>query len=337
MTLRSIFAIATLAGGMMLSSSAAWAWGHQAHAAIDRAAIAALPADGPTFLKSYSQEIGDLSTLPDTWRRTSEPFSRIEEDPNHGWFRERFTFLHPLPRSRYAFILALYRQQQQVAKTNPEAAKWINVRWTGTLPYAAMEQYGHLVSEFRQLRAAQAEANAPMVKALEDASMMSVVRLGHYIGDGAQPLHDSMNSDGWIGPDPKGYTRSGAIHGLFETTYVAAIDLTTQDVMAHMQPLGHQHADLFDGVIAYLNGNGAHMEEVFQLEKRGALADPKDKQARALIYGQTGLGASMLRDMIYRAWRESASDPQGLPNPLDTNAPDYDPATGSAPPPVSAK
>jgi hypothetical protein len=314
---------------------AAFAWGHQAHAAIDRAAIAGLPADGPLFLRAQAEYIAASATLPDSWRNASEPFAKIEEDPNHGWFRERFAFLKPIPRSRFAFILALYRENQRVAATDPAAARWINVRWTGTLPYAALEQYGQLVSEMRQLRAARAAGKTDAARFLEQNCAFAVTRLGHYIGDGAMPLHDSQNSDGWVGPNPKGYTTDHSIHGRFESDYVAAIGLTEADVARHMAPMGHATGDVFDAVLAYLDRNGAKMELVYQLDKRGAFRDPQDRQARDLVYAQTGGGASMLRDLIYRAWLESARTPPAVvPSPLDPANPDYDPTTGSAPAPV---
>ncbi|MCE4551682.1 hypothetical protein [Xanthomonas hortorum] len=93
-----LFAAATCSGN-------AAAWGHRAHAAIDSAAVQALPDDGPAFLKQYAQVIADGATLPDGWRSESEPFLKIEEDPNHGWFREQFSFMQHPPRSRYAFVL----------------------------------------------------------------------------------------------------------------------------------------------------------------------------------------------------------------------------------------
>lgn len=51
--------------------------------------------------------IAGSASIPDTWRGASEPFSKIEEDPNHGWFREQFVFMKEVPRSRYEFVLEL--------------------------------------------------------------------------------------------------------------------------------------------------------------------------------------------------------------------------------------
>lgn len=331
-TIRPLIA-ALLGCGLTLSATPALAWGHQAHAVIDRAAIEALPADGPVFLKDHLDYITGSATLPDKWRNATEPFAKIEEDPNHGWFREQFAFLKPLPRSRYAFILALYREHLRLKDRDPATAARMNVRWTGTLPYAAMEQYGQMVAEMRLLRAARAKGEAAQARILKQNIAHSVVRLGHYIGDGSQPLHNSVNSDGWRGDNPRGYTIDRKIHGKFESDYVAAIGLGVADIRPVMAAPDALAGDLFDQVLAYLDRSGGRMERVYVLEKRGALADPQDAEARRLVYDTAAAGAAMLRDMIARGWREAATTPTAA-DPLDPANPAYDPETGSAPPPV---
>jgi hypothetical protein len=97
-----------------------------------------LPDDGPVFLKKYADYIAGSASIPDTWRQASEPFSKIEEDPNHGWFREQFSFMTEVPRSRYEFVLALYRENLRIEKSDPENAHRMNVRWTGMPPPRSM-------------------------------------------------------------------------------------------------------------------------------------------------------------------------------------------------------
>lgn len=320
---------ALLAAALLLAPAPALAWGQRAHAAIDRAALAALPADGPLFLRRYADTIADSATLPDTWRAVSEPFSKIEEDPNHGWFREQFAFLHPIPRSRYAFVIALYREHERLKTGDPARAARTNVRWTGTLPYAAMESYGRLVVAMRAVRAAGADPRAAELAERQAADQ--VVLLGHYIGDGAQPMHDSIHHDGWVGDNPNGYTRDRGVHGRFESGFVDLIGLSERDLAPHVAPLGHVAGDLFDAVLAYLDVAGSKVELTYQLEKRGRFADPKDAAVRALVLERAASGAAMLRDMIARAWRESASTPRDLSDPLNVASADVDPATGSAP------
>lgn len=308
----------------------AFSWGGRAHSVIDRTAVDTLPEDGPVFLKKYVDYIAGSASIPDTWRQASEPFSKIEEDPNHGWFREQFSFMKEIPRSRYEFVLALYREQLRIEKSDPENASRMNVRWTGTLPFAAAEVYGHLVADMRALRKARAAGQDTSF--LEQTCAFYVAWMGHYIGDGSQPLHDTIHHDGWQGPDPKGYTRDPKIHGRFESQYVDAIALTEGDIVERIGKAGHLKGDVFDLILGHLDEAGSNVEAIYKLDKRNAFADVHDQEAREMVYSRTAAGARMLRDLVYRAWLESDFPPMpGRANPVDQNNPLYNPQTGSAP------
>jgi len=308
----------------------AFSWGTRAHAVIDHTAIDTLPDDGPVFLRKYADYIAGSASIPDTWRQASEPFSKIEEDPNHGWFREQFSFMNEIPRSRYEFVLALYREYLRIEKSDPENARRMNVRWTGTLPYAAAEVYGHLVADMRYLRKARADGKDTTF--LEQTCAFYVAWMGHYIGDGSQPLHDTIHHDGWQGPDPNGYTRDPKIHGRFESQYVDAISLTEEDILPRIGKPGHLQGDVFDLILAHLDEAGSNVETIYKLDKRNAFANVHDQEAREMVYSRTAAGACMLRDLVYRAWIESALPvTPGKPNPIDQNNPAYNLETGSAP------
>lgn len=323
------FLLAALSA-LSLTPLPAWAWGGTAHAVIDRAAIEAIPEDGPVFLRRYADYIAASASLPDSWRGNAESFAKIEEDPNHGWFREQFAFLRPIPRSRYEFVLALYKQHLKIKKRDPATAARTNVRWTGTLPYAAMEAYQRLIVCMRQVRRAQAQGGDAGIP--EQHCAYDAIRLGHYIGDGAQPLHDSVNSDGWRGANPRGYTTDRSIHGRFESAFVDGIGLAVADIAPRIGAPGRRTGDMFDAVLAFLDATGDKMETVYQLEKRAGFADYADKDVRELVYAQTAAGATMLRDMLCRAWAESALAPAEItPGPLDFANPRFNPETGSAP------
>jgi hypothetical protein len=308
----------------------AFSWGIRAHAVIDHTAVDTLPDDGPVFLKKYADYIAGSASIPDTWRQASEPFSKIEEDPNHGWFREQFSFMKEVPRSRYEFVLELYREYLRIEKSDPENARRMNVRWTGTLPYAAAEVYGHLVADMRYLRKARADGKDTAF--LEQTCAFYVAWMGHYIGDGSQPLHDTIHHDGWQGPDPNGYTRDPKIHGRFESQYVDAISLTEEDILPRIGKPGHLQGDVFDLILAHLDEAGRNVETIYKLDKRNALTDVHDPEAREMVYSRTAAGARMLRDLVYRAWLESALPvTSGKPSPIDQSNPLYNPETGSAP------
>jgi hypothetical protein len=311
-------------------SPSAYPWGTRAHAVIDRTAIETLPDDGPVFLKDYVDYIAGSASIPDTWRSASEPFSKLEEDPNHGWFREQFAFMTIIPRSRYEFVLALDRENQRIQKSDPENARRMNVRWTGTLPFAAAEVYGHLVSEMRLLR--RAKPGSEEAGFLQQTCAFEVAWLGHYIGDGAQPLHDTIHHDGWQGPNPDGYTRDPHIHGRFESQFVDAIGLTDSDLVPRIGPPGHSAGDVFDLILAHLDESAASVKAIYKMDKRNAFANPNDAEAREMVLSRTAAGARMLRDLVYRGWLESAQAPGPVkPSPLDESNPRYNPETGSAP------
>ena len=318
---------------LVAAASPAAAWGGRAHTAINRAALASLPADGPLFLQAHADFIGGLASLPDLWRQPADPFAKMDEDPNHGWFREQSALMQKPPRSRQEYLIALLDEQRKVKDKQSDAALRTNMRWTGTMPYAIVETYGRLVAGMRLHR--QLQAKGSDTRLIDQALAFDVVRLGHYIGDGAQPLHVSIHSDGWRRDNPKGYTTDRTIHNRFETLFVDAIALTEQDVARGIPAVARKSGDVFDTVIAFLDDSAANMERVYQVEKQAAFPNPPAAEGRALVYARTSTGAAMLRDMLHRAWIESERSPQRpVADPLDPTNPAYNPETGSAPAPT---
>ena len=304
-------------------------WGLRGHNAINRAAVRGLPEDGPVFLKAHEDWIAYLSIIPDTWRRPSEPFAKLLEDPNHGWFREQFAFLKEIPRSRYEFVLALYEEHKRLLPKDPAAAKLTNVRWTGTLPYAAAETYDRMVAGMRLYRMAKDKKQE--TRFIEQQIAAEMGRLGHYTGDGAMPLHVSIHHDGWQGPNPKGYTTDPRVHGRFESMFVDLLEVTPEQVSARMaKPV--RVADAFDAVLSHLDKSFGHVEQVYQLDKAGAFTDKEHVEAKALVLERLSSGAETLRDLTYSAWLQSGTVPASFDNPVRLDHPKYNPATGSAPP-----
>lgn len=304
------------------------AWGIKGHQAINRAAVRGIPDDGPVFLKAHEEWIAYLSIIPDSWRSPSEPTLKILEDPNHGWFKEQFATLPAIPRSRYEFVLALYEAQK---KQSPEQGKLTNVRWTGTLPYAAQENFERMRAAMRRYRAMKSGGEDTNFVELEIAQYMG--RLGHYTGDGAQPLHDTIHHDGWSGDNPKDYTREPRIHGRMESQFVDLIAVKSEDIQGQTGK-AKRLEDPFASILAHLDLASTFVEEVYQLDKADAWKEKDHKRARQLVYERLASGAALLRDLAYTAWLESAQPFQFQRgnNPIDPKNPAYNPATGSAPP-----
>jgi len=64
--------------------------------------------------------------------------------------------------------------------------------------------------------------------------------LGHYVGDGSQPLHVTIKYNGWVGDNPNEYTTEHKIHAKFESDFVKA-NIKEKEVAALVpaQPLPH--------------------------------------------------------------------------------------------------
>lgn len=294
----------------------------------------------PAFLKSHEDYIAFLAPVPDSWRQLSEPFLKIVEDPNHGWFQEQsLTLMQNPPRSRYEFIIDLYREHQ---KTKDPLT---NVRWTGTIPYAAVEYYERIKAGMRRYRAAK-EAGGPELKFLEIEIATNVGYLGHYVADAANPMHDTIHHDGWQGENPKGYTTDPRVHGRFETGYVELIGLTSADLAPRVKP-AKLLEDPFAALMRHIASSFAELERSFVLDKAGAFTDAKNDEARALIVKLTASAAELMRDLLHTAWIKSGestrpamapggtfmspNDPRNGANPISQKHPRYNPATGSAP------
>src|SRR5215468_6675831 len=286
-------------------------WGVRGHQSANRAAVRTLPADGPVFLKEYEDWIVKTGPLPDSWRGNTEPYSKIFEDPNHGWFKEQFAFMETIPRSRYEFVLRLYNEYLRIREKEPERAALMNVRWTGTMPYAAMENYDRMKSAMRAYRRAIAddttESKAQAGYLAQDIAFY-MGWLGHYTADGAQPLHDTIHHDGWVGPNPKQYTTDPRVHGRFESQFVDLIQLTSADLTPLMEK-PRMLDDPFAAFVAHLDDAAAHVDEVYELDKSGALADKTNERAAKLVRMQLAKAAALLRDLTYTAWIESAKIP----------------------------
>lgn len=304
-----------------------FAWGARGHHEINTAAIRTLPPGELDFLKPQEPWIVYLGIIPDTYRGVSEPFLKIFEDPNHGWFMEQSVALMKAPpRSRYEFIVALYQEHLRTKD------KLTNVRWTGTLPYAAVEHYERIQTAMRRLRAARKAESNHELRFIEQEIATYIGLLGHYIGDGAMPLHDSIHHDGWQGDNPKNYTREPQIHGRMESRFVDLSQAQAKDFMPHVKA-ARVYDDPFTAIVQHLLDAATLTEQVYQIDQQDQWNDAKNEDARNLVYRQLAAASEVMRNLIITAW-ERSGQPMTFDranNPINPTHPNYNPATGSAP------
>jgi len=279
---------------VLAQSPAANAWGNGGHRLINKLAASSLPADVPAFLRSPQAvaEIEYLGPEPDRWRSPAEPELVAAQAPEHFIDMELADALGPLPHRRLDFEAKVFASGQR-----PETI--------GLQPWETDEVWERLKSamrEYRKLLAAKPDAKAD-ISAVEQAIIFYAGWLGHYVGDGSQPLHTTIQYNGWTGPNPNGYTTGHKIHWQFEGPFVEA-NMHEAEVRAKMTPARAIDGDLFDAYVAYLRNTKSYVEKVYQLDKVGGFAGEGTAESRAFTAERLAAGASMLRDMIYTAGLE---------------------------------
>ena len=271
----------------------AYAWGNEGHRIINRLAAANLPPDAPAFLHSEAaiSEIEYLGPEPDRWRSPAEPELSAAQAPEHFIDLELADALGPLPSRRLDFEAKVFAAGQRPEKI-------------GLQPWEATEVWERLkaaLREYRHLTAVHQDTHA-----VEQAAIFYAGWLGHYVGDASQPLHTTVQYNGWTGSNPNGYTTAHQIHWQFEGSFVGA-NLHASDVLPRMTPVHAIEGDVFAEYVAYLRRTSKYVEKVYQLEKIGGFVGQGTQESRDFTADRMAAGASMLRDMIYSAWLQSGN------------------------------
>jgi hypothetical protein len=77
----------------------------------------------------------------------------------------------------------------------------------------------------------------------------------------------------------------------------------------------------FQDYLSYLWKSHSYVEQVYQLEKAGGFDGAGTAESRQFIEQRMAYGATMLRDLWYTAWMDSAVDPPPYVPPRPASAP----------------
>lgn len=321
---RSVFAASVVLVGLGLSSAhPAWAWGRDGHMMINLLAAQNLPSDVPAFMRNGNAQdiIQWMAPEPDRWKqRDAEPELVATQSPDHFLDYEWAIYGatpctngtpdcidgYNFPKKRYDFIRALAAAQAKHPDLHLDER-------VGFQPWQVEEVWQRLKSDLREYRkevAANEDTSGVQLAILYDAGW-----LGHYVGDGSQPLHNTIQYNGWTGPDPNGYTTDHKIHAQFESIYVSA-NIHPTDVaplVAVTKP--QQIDDEWTQYWEYLHHSNSLVEKVYQLEKAGGFEGAGTPEAKSFTEERLAAGAIELRDLIYSAWVHSADPVQEYHGP----------------------
>jgi len=285
----------------LLLCASSFAWGPDGHRIVNRVAAENLPAEVPAFLRTKAaiEEIEYLGPEPDRWRNPNESELNAAQAPEHFIDLELADMVGPLPRRRYDFVAALYA----AGLTHPKYAELLRPEKVGLQPWVTNEVYERLQADLREYRHLSAEHQD--TKAVEAAAVFYAGWLGHYVGDGAMPLHTTINYNGWREKeDPNGYVTSPGIHSQFESAFVHA-NVKAAEVSPLLSPVKPLN-DPFDDYVSYLRASNRQVERVYQLEKDHGFEGAGTAESRRFTEQCLANGASELRDMIVTAWQRSA-------------------------------
>ena len=188
--------IVTFVLTVLLLVNSAWPWGNEGHMMINRVAAEKLPCEVPAFLRHAVDQLAYLGPEPDRWREKSELALKLSQEPDHFIDLELVEGM-TLPPDRYSFYRALEAKRQQT----PGQPDSLLPEKVGLQPYITMEVYGRLVVAFREYRHALRDHTNP--EFAERNAIFYAGWLGHYVGDGANPLHTTVNYNGWTTANPE--------------------------------------------------------------------------------------------------------------------------------------
>jgi hypothetical protein len=321
---RTIFAGAVALGALLFNAGA---WDYEGHHAINELALASLPADfGIRLTPALKGRIEFLAGEPDRWRNVGDLPLKNFNPPDHYIDLEDLKLygLTPetLPIMRYDFAadIALTRtaHPERFSAIDPVKDADHTRELDGFLPWAITENYEKLKSDFSALKAFRQYGGTPEEIANAQADCIYVMGvMGHFVGDGSQPLHTTKYFNGWDPNDnPKGYTTRQSFHAWIDGGYFRKTGgIKVETLVGKIRPATHignagDPEAFFRDVTAYLVEQNKFVEPLYQMDKNGQLSGVGEEGLKALPFldGQLVKAGQMLGDIWLTAWLEAPED-----------------------------
>ena len=276
-------------------ASHAFAWGEKGHLMINEAAKLATPNELPPFFHRAYPRLTYLGPEPDRWYTGGFESIRAANFPEHFLDYEYVADLD-LPADRYRFIDLLY--------TSGTLRRFgIGNATAGFAPWRIAELADELTVEWSLWRNSVPGAERQQIE--ENIIHLAGI-LGHYAGDTANPQHTTIHYNGWVGSEnPEHFRNDCETHVRFENDFVnRAIDLDA--VRRHMLP-PRLRTDYFAAAMEHIRESNALVLPLYRLDRDGAFDTGQGSaEGRAFAAERLAAGASLLRDLWWSAYRNSA-------------------------------
>ncbi|MEW6130994.1 MAG: hypothetical protein AB1757_28445 [Acidobacteriota bacterium] len=265
-------------------------WGDEGHRFINRNAAQKLPSDMPQFFRDAAARLEFLGPEPDRWRDNRQLFSALREvnAPDHFIDIDKPENFLSLPNDRYKYSDWLHAQGK-------------DPKDIGYLPYSILEWYEKIQVLFRLWRDPR---NAGEREQIEQNIIYYAGVLGHYVGDGANPLHTTIHYNGWSGSDNPDYLTREPLHWRFEGEYVKA-QIKAED-FASLVNAASKLKDPFTDTMKYLLDSFKEVKPLYEMDKtaRWEIANTKP-ESKQFVVKRLAVGSQMLANLWYTAWIDS--------------------------------
>jgi len=299
---------------------------------VNAVALASLPADFPAFVRepANAARVTFLAGEPDRWRNVPD----LPLKQSGGSWTDHFCDMEYIPEAgldwatvpsfRYDFIVQFAAGRAAHPENFPPIDPARNAdhtrEWPGFAPWAIAEYFGKLRSGFSYLKVFNELGTAEEVASAQANLLYVMGVMGHYVADCAQPLHTTKHHNGWVGPNPHGYTTWNGLHswidgGITAKTGLKFAQLAPRVVPAEplsLAPRADARDPMFVALVDYLQAQHRLVEPLYQLEKDGKLGQGDNavvaEEARVFIETQMLRGGRMLASIWLTAYRGAVPD-----------------------------
>ena len=304
------------------------AWGAQGHEIVNQLALASLPGDFPSWVRSPAnvERIRFLANEPDRWRDSTDRVLLHAASLEHSFNWEEITDagmdFATLSQFRYDFTqqfgLARAAHEGNFRPLEPKYNANHTENLPGFLPWAIAEYYGKLEVVFSYLKVYERYGTAAEVENARANAIEVMGLMGHFVGDGCQPLHITKYFYGWTGANPHGYVNRAGWHAWIDSGFIDRAGITTQELLPQvrtatplaMAPSPDGRDPGFVATLGYLQATNQQLIPLYQLEKDGPLrmGGSPTAEGRAWIDAQLLRGGEMLGSLWLTAWRQAKPD-----------------------------
>lgn len=278
---------------LALSATPLLAWGEKGHLISNEAATYGVPPQMPTFFHKAYPRLVYLSYEPDRLRGAGEALESVNP-PDH-FLDYEWTGGLPMNSNRYDFI----HEQEKAGRPQKY---FISNSTIGFLPWRIAELSDQLTQEWKLWRASTDRVEREQ---LEDNIVYISGILGHFVADASNPHHTTIDFNGWVEDNPEHYPTDCDTHSRFETQFVSR-NMTATMVFPAVKPLQLRDSDYFKTALAFVQQTNGLVETLYRIDRDHGLDGAGSEEARQFTIGRLAAGASLLRDLWYSCYVNSA-------------------------------